>query len=65
MTNRTNPGPGIGPTWQELIDSGEFERVLEDLPGRKKRKPTEPEGPPIDHPNKIDSRSPDPSEEES
>jgi hypothetical protein len=27
MTNRTKPGPGIGPSWEELIQSGELRRM--------------------------------------
>jgi hypothetical protein len=29
MTNRTKPGPGMGPSWKELIESGEFQRILD------------------------------------
>jgi hypothetical protein len=29
MTNRIRPGSGIGPTWRELIESGELQRILE------------------------------------
>ena len=28
MTSRIKPGPGIGPTWKELIESGELRRIL-------------------------------------
>jgi hypothetical protein len=29
MTNRTKPGPGMGPSWKELIESGELQRILD------------------------------------
>jgi hypothetical protein len=29
MTNRIKPGPGMGPSWKELIESGELVRILD------------------------------------
>jgi hypothetical protein len=29
MTNRIKLGPGMGPSWKELIESGEVQRILD------------------------------------
>jgi hypothetical protein len=29
VTNRTKPGPGMGPSWKELIESGELQRIVD------------------------------------
>jgi hypothetical protein len=44
MTNRIKPGPGIGPTWEELFDSGQLRpgqgsHAADEGTGRPGRKP--------------------------
>jgi hypothetical protein len=46
MTNRTKPGPGMGPSWKELVESGELQRILDRGQAQKPAEGTE-QGQPV------------------
>jgi hypothetical protein len=38
MTNRIKPGPGMEPSWKELIESGELQRIIDRGIGHERQK---------------------------